>query len=47
MSTIETDQFKSALHLSRLIPLGRDSKKEAVSRWNQAIKLALAHRSSK
>lgn len=47
MKTIDTDQFKQALHLSRLMPLGKDNKRESVHRWAEAIKLALAHRSGK
>lgn len=47
MLTTDTDQFKQAIHLSRLMPLGKDNKREAVHKWAEAIKLALAHRSGK
>lgn len=42
--TMQSDSFKRALHLSRLIPLGKkdEAKKQAVHRWCEAIKLALA-----
>lgn len=46
MNTIETEQFRRALHLSRLIPLGHKhspEKKAAVKRWCDAIKKALAN----
>jgi len=42
--TTNTEAFKRAIHLSRLIPLGRkdEAKKAAVKRWHDAIQLALA-----
>lgn len=47
MKTTDTEAFKTALHLSRLIPLGykrTEAKKLAVRRWRDAIKKALANR---
>jgi len=42
--TTNTDEFRRALHLSKLIPLGRkdDAKKKAVNNWNDAMQKALA-----
>lgn len=48
MKTNETEAFKDALHLSRLIPLGakNQAKKDAVTRWKNAIVKALQHKSN-
>lgn len=49
MKTIDTDEFKTALHLSKLIPLGfkrTEANKLAVRRWRDAIKKALANTSN-
>lgn len=42
--TTNTEEFSRALHLSKLIPLGRkdDAKKASVHRWNHAMQKALA-----
>lgn len=42
MATTQTDEFKMAIHYARLIPLGKDSKKDAIHRWAEQIKKALA-----
>ena len=41
---MQSEAFKDALHLSKLIPLGKktEAKKQAVHRWCEAIKKALA-----
>lgn len=43
MKTTETDAYRRALHLSRLIPLGRktQAKKDAVHRLVEAWKVML------
>lgn len=48
MLTIETEEFRRALHLAKLMPLGRHSeaKKQAVKRWHEAVKNMLAHNSN-
>lgn len=48
MRTIETEDFRRALHLAKLMPLGKHSeaKKLAVRKWCDAIKKALANSSN-
>lgn len=42
--TMQSEAFKTAKHLSKLIPLGKvtQEKKEAVHRWHAAMQKALA-----
>lgn len=49
MLTTETEEFRRALHLAKLMPLGRHSeaKKAAIRKWCDAIKKALANRADK
>lgn len=42
MTTTETQEFKDAVRLARLIPLGKDGKAEAVHRWAEQVKRMLA-----
>lgn len=44
MKTTETEEFRRALHMAKLMPLGKHSeaKKLAIRRWRDAIKKALA-----
>jgi hypothetical protein len=43
--TMQSQSFKTAIHLSKCIPLGAKTpeKKEAVRRWCDAVKFMLAN----
>lgn len=44
MHTLDTEAYRRAKHLSKLIPLGKktDAKKQAVHNWCDAVKIMLA-----
>lgn len=49
MLTTETEAFIRALHLAKLMPLGKHSneKKQAVKRWHDAVIKMLANSTDK
>ena len=48
MRTVDTEDFRRALHLAKLMPLGKHSeeKKQAVKRWHEAVIKMLANNSN-